>query len=95
MAVESNVNMYYEELVQDMAIRAKENLDDGNYGDESECINQAIDDGLMYYVDQAYVVAHALVNGFIEWGKDPIWDEIYEMLYDDVADDLNDLKNKE
>ena len=31
---------------------------------------RAIDDGLMYYVDQAYVLAQALMSGRIQWGKE-------------------------
>lgn len=86
MAVESNINMYYEELVQSMAERAADDIK--NDVEESEAINQAIDDGLMYYADQAYVVAHALQNGFIKWYGAPEWDAIYEDLYADVSAEL-------
>lgn len=91
MAVESNINMYYEELVQSMAERAKDNLDDGGYGDETECIWQAIDDGLIYYTDQAYVMAHAVQGGFVSWGKTIEWDAVIDMLYSDVAEELEKL----
>lgn len=86
MAVESNINMYYEELVQSMAERAADDIK--NDVEESEAINQAIDDGLMYYADQAYIVAHALQNGFVKWGGEPEWDAIYEDLYADVSAEL-------
>ena len=95
MATESNINMYYEELIESLAERAYDNAKDGGYGDDDECIWQAIDDGLIYYTDQAYVVAHALQNGFIEWGKEPLWDEITEMLYSDVSEALEELKKGE
>ena len=95
MATESNINTYYEELVQSLAERAADSLKDGGYGDESECIWQAIDDGLIYYADQAYILAHMLQGGFISWGESISWDVIFENLYDDVASELEELKEKE
>lgn len=94
-ATESNINMYYEELVAVLAERAYDDLKNGGYGDESECIYQAIDDGLIYYADQAYILAHMLQGGFISWGEPISWDVIFEKLYDDVASELEELKEKE
>ena len=88
MSVDSNINSYYEGIVESMAERALDNLDDGGYGDESECIWQAIDDGLMYYCDQGYVLAIAICRGYISWYKEVNWDEITEMLYDDVSEEM-------
>ena len=95
MATESNINMYYEELIASLADRAYDDLKNGGYGDESECIYQAIDDGLIYYTDQAYILAHMLQGGFISWGEPISWDAIFENLYDDVASELEELKEKE
>ena len=33
MAVESNINMYYEELIESLAERAYDSMKDGGYGD--------------------------------------------------------------
>lgn len=93
MAVESNIEMYYEELVESLAERAFDDMKDG--GDEDECIWNAIDDGLIYYCDQAYVVANALQNGFISWGKTIEWDTIIDMLYSDVSEELETIKKGE
>lgn len=93
MSVESNINMYYEELVASMAERAADDIK--NDVEESEAINQAIDDGLMYYADQAYIVAHALQNGFIKWGGEVEWDAIYEDLYADIADEIEYQRKEE
>lgn len=90
MAVESNIEMYYEELIESIAERAYDDMKNG--GDEDECIWQAIDDGLIYYCDQAYVIANALQNGFISWGKTIEWDAIIDMLYSDVSEELEELK---
>ena len=95
MSVESNINIYYEELVESLAERAFDSIqyvDDDV--DETDLIWEAIDSGLIYYTDQAYVVAHALQEGFIEWGKEPLWDRIAEMLYDDVAEEVERLKKE-
>ena len=93
MAVESNIEMYYEELIESIAERAYDDMKDG--GDEDECIWNAIDDGLIYYCDQAYVVANALQNGFINWGKTIEWDAIIDMLYSDVSEELGAIKKGE
>lgn len=86
----SNINMYYEEVVSSMAERAADDIKNGV--EENEAIMQAIDDGLIYYADQAYIVAHALQNGFIKWGQECEWDAIFEDLYADVSAELGELK---
>ena len=93
MAVESNIEMYYEELISSLAERAFDGMKNG--GDEDECIWQAIDDGLIYYADQAYVVANALQNGFISWGKTIEWDAIIDMLFSVVSEELETIKKGE
>lgn len=93
MAVESNINMYYEELIESLAERAYDSMKDG--GDEDECIWNAVDDGLIYYCDQAYILANALQDGFIEWGKTIEWDAISDMLYSDVSEELEEMKKGE
>lgn len=92
MSVESNINMYYEELVASMAERALDDIK--NDVEEDEAIMRAIDDGLIYYTDQAYIVAHALQNGFIKWGQECEWDAIFEDLYADVSAELEELKKE-
>ena len=66
-----------------------------NGSEEDEAIFQALDDGLIYYADQAYIIAHAVQNCLIEWGKDINWDEIWEDLYQDISEELDYLKSKE
>lgn len=92
MSVESNINMYYEELVASIAERAADDIKDGV--EEDEAIIRAIDNGLIYYTDQAYIVAHALQNGFIKWGQECEWDAIFEDLYADVSAELEELKEE-
>ena len=91
----SNINECYEELISSMAERAYDNIKDGGYGDDSECIWQAIDDELIYYADQGYVLAMAICRGYISWYKEVNWDEITEMLYSDVQEEIDYLKEKE
>lgn len=88
MATESNINSYYWELIESLAERAKDNVKDGGYGDEDECVWNAMDDGLIYYADQAYVVAHALQEGYVSWGKTIEWDAIIDMLYSDIKEEM-------
>lgn len=95
MSTESNINMYYEELVQSLAERAAENIAEwGGDPDESEPIWQALDDGLIYYADQAYIVAHMLQNGVISWGEPISWDQIIDELFDDIVSELEEIKKE-
>lgn len=88
MAIESNIDSYYWELIGSLAERAKDDVKDGGYGDEDECVWSAMDDGLIYYTDQAYVVAHALQEGYVSWGKTIEWDAIIDMLYSDIKEEM-------
>lgn len=85
MAVESNIEMYYEELVASLAERAKD-----SDTERDDAIAQAIDDELIYYADQAYIMAHALEQGLVEWGGSVAWDEIYDMLYNDINEEMGE-----
>lgn len=86
MSIESNINSYYWELVASLAERAKDS--DGMERDDA--IMQAIDDGLIYYCDQAYIVAYALEQGYVKWGGEVAWDDIYNMLYNDINEELGE-----
>lgn len=86
MSVESNINSYYWELVASLAERAK----DSDGVERGDAIMQAIDDGLIYYADQAYIIAHALEQGFVEWGGGVSWDDIYDMLYNDINEEMGE-----
>lgn len=86
MSVEYNINSYYWDLVASLAERAK----DTDSMERGDAIMQAIDDGLIYYADQAYVVAHALEEGFVKWGGEVEWDNIYDMLYNDINEELGE-----
>lgn len=88
MSVDSNINSYYEELVSSIADRAEDYKKDGGVWDGSDEVYQAIDDEMIYYCDQGYVLAMAICKGYISWYKNVQWDEVYEMLYSDVQDEL-------
>ena len=93
MAIESNIEGYYWELIDSLADRAEENIKEWEGDeDESEPIWQAIDDGLIYYVDQAYIVAHMVLQGVISWNEAPAWETITEELFNDIAEELNGRK---
>lgn len=86
MSVEGNINSYYWELVASLAERAK----DSDGVERDEAIMQAIDDGLIYYTDQAYIIAYALEQGFVKWGGEVSWDDIYDMLYNDISEEMGE-----
>lgn len=95
MSINSNINLYYEELVQSIAERAYDNMKDGGYSGDDECVWSAIDDGLMYYCDEAYVLAMALCRGVITWNNDVNWDEINDMFCQDVDEEIENIKKKD
>lgn len=90
MSVESNINLYYEELISSIAERAKKNIADGGYEDETDAIWRAIDAGLIYCRDQAYILAMAACRGYVSWNEDINWEEITEMLFEDINGQLNE-----
>lgn len=93
--IKSNLNSYYEDLIESIAEYADENIKDGYAEDEYAAIFDAINDKIIYYCDQGYILAQAIVRGYAEWGKAIEWDQIYDMLYDDVKKDLEYKNNTE
>ena len=93
MSERSNIEKYYEELIESIAERV---LDYDNINEENEIdyINESIDSGLIFYQDQAYVLAHALLQGYIKFYAEFNWDEIYQMLLDDVSEEFHKQKQE-
>lgn len=94
MKTNSNINIYYEALVRDLVERAKLIDSDlkksGEEYDEYEAVNRAVSDGFIYGADEAYVVAKAMIEGIVTWGEDIVWEEVYEMLLNDVSEEYSD-----
>lgn len=84
MSIQSNINMYYEELVEDLKERKQLEIEAEPGIEPFEAEARTMDDGLMYGVDQAYVLAQALLSGRIEWGKEVDWQDVYDMLIEDM-----------
>ena len=78
----------YNELVGSLAERARLIMDEGT--EKEEAVRQAICDGLIYGDDEATVIAHAFVNGLIQWGKDVDWSVIDENLYEDIYNEVDE-----
>lgn len=81
--IDSNINLYYEGLVERLANRAKEKYDEGEY-DRGVCVSSAIDSDFYKTVDKAYVIAYVYCSGDFVWGEDIEWTELLIMLYADV-----------
>lgn len=93
---QSNINSMYEGIVRDLSQRAKMIMDEGSLDertDETDAILQAIDEGLTYYSDEAYIIAHAFINGLFSWNEQICWDCLLEDLITDIADDLKFLRS--
>lgn len=91
--IKSNINMYYESFIDDLAECAKTWLNDNkDYDvDEVQAVSYAIDNNWIYHVDHAYVLAYAYLEGYAVWGGDVDWVHIGEMVWQDT---YNELKNK-
>ena len=81
--IKSNLDSNYEEIIGGMAWYANEDIRDGV--EREEAIYQAIDNGLIFYADQASIVAQAILRGCIAWGENVDWEQINDMIYEDVA----------
>lgn len=84
MSIQSNINLYYTQVVKAMKERKQAEIEEEPDIEPYEAEARALDNGLMYYVDQAYVVAQALLSGRIEWGKEVDWQDVYDMLIEDM-----------
>ena len=93
MSVQSNIGMYYEELVESLAERARLNHEEEPELDKRECIMRAIDEGMIYTVDQAYMLAHAVMSGYVEVSNEVDWDKVWAELEDDVYSELEDWED--
>ena len=84
----------YNAIISDLAERASDYFKDGEE-DETEAINQAIDDGLIYYEDQAIILGGYICTYCPKWGDSIDWEEVYTMLYDDISEELQNIKERE
>lgn len=84
----------YNSIISDLAERASDCIKDGEE-DESEAINQAIDDGLIYYEDQATILGGYIMTYCPRWGEAIDWEEVYDMLFNDISEELQNIKERE
>lgn len=90
MSVENNfnlnLNLYYEELISNMRERMQREEKEDPSVEHCEARARAWDEGLMYYQDQACIVAYAIMQGVIKWGEPVNWDDVYNMLCEDMEE---------
>lgn len=87
-----NITKEYDAIIGDLAERALTYLDET--GDVDEAINNAIDDGLIYTDDKAYIMAWNIEQGIIEFGRQVDWDAVEENLIDDIKNEMENLQNE-
>lgn len=88
--IKSNISLYYEDFVASLAETARLKLSEseGEYEDEAQAVSDAICEQFIFHVDRAYVLAHAYIEGYVEWCGEVDWESLDAMLYDDVHDEL-------
>lgn len=92
--VKSNIELYYEQQVA-FAVETAITCIDSDGDDEETALQYAIDNAFYTYgSDQAYVLAHAFMQGYIRWGGEIDWDAINEMINDDVYNELQRERSK-
>lgn len=85
MSVESNINLYYEGLIDSIASQVGCELQQDPEADEWRLVQQAMDTRLFGMVDQAYILAHAYLEGYVTSDSSTLdWDEVWEMVMEDV-----------
>lgn len=79
-----------DDVIDDLVDRAQSLINDGNYGDKSECVSQAIDDGLIYSRDIIDLAEH---YGVIDDSE--LIERYYEDLYNDVYSRVEEPEEEE
>lgn len=87
------ISKEYDAIIDELADRARSIKSENKELDDDECVRQAIDDGLYYTDDRAYILAWALENGTITWGADIDWWAIETMLIEDILEEMKGAKN--
>lgn len=96
MSAKNTIETQYDEIVEAIAEKAIEYISDNENDEKSECINDAIADYLIYYDDQAIVVAQAIEGEFVHFGRDDdVWRNVDEMLLDDVVAKVDEMMDEE
>ena len=94
-----------DDVIDDITERAQMMYDDGNYGDISDCVTQAIDEGLIYTKDIYSLLEHygsISDSEIIESFFDDLWSDVYngveeheEEDEDDEDEDIDESKKQE
>lgn len=96
MSAKNTIETQYYEIVEAIAEKAIEYISGQENDEKSGCIIDAIADYLIYYDDQAIVVAQAIEGGFVQFGRDDdVWQHVDEMLLDDVVAKVDEMINEE
>lgn len=86
----SIVEDYYD-VVEELAERARLELEDYKDDDRSGAVRRALDNGFIFGDDEMTVLAHAYHAGAISWGGNVDWDGIYNDLAEDVESTLDEI----
>lgn len=79
-----------EDVIDDLVDRAQSLYDEGDYGDKEECVQQAIDDGLIYTKDIYTLLEH---YGTID--SSTMIESFYDDLFNDIYSKLEDKEEEE
>lgn len=84
MSTKNNIDEYYNELVGHMHECRQATAEDEPDIEPYEAEARVLDEELAYYANQGYVLAHAIQAGYIKWGEPFEWQNIYDMLIEDM-----------
>lgn len=79
-----------EDVIDDLVDRAQSLYNEGDYGDKEECVQQAIDDGLIYTKDIYTLLEH---YGTID--SSTMIESFYDDLFNDIYSKLEDKEEEE
>lgn len=89
-----DIRKKYDAIVDELKERAELIRSEREDLELVECVQQAIDDGLIYSDDEAVIVAWSYECGLIKWGEDVDWVAIENNLIVDIIDELESGEDK-
>ena len=90
MSILEDINTGYDAVIGELAWRARA-IKKESGGADIDAVMRAIDDGFMYGEDKAIVLAHALINDFVKWGREvdaETWQAIEEDMRADILEEM-------
>lgn len=85
--------MYYSDTTQQIVIDVCDSMNNGDYDDLGECINDTLDNSLIYYKDQWDVLQDFCTPAEADWNY--AIEELYNLVYSAISEEEDDEEDEE